>query len=599
MPRGAGRIGWWLVWSVVFCDIGTSVYYVPGVLDTQAGAHAGLFVLGTSVAFVLLCLKQIEVVRRFPSGEGVVAVGDRALGPWWGCLGGQFILVDFFLTIAISAASGMYYLDSLLPLGEWRLPATVLALLLLTAVNVVGVKESVLLSFALAAVAFVVDLAVIVAALVKAGPGVVEGAATLAGEVRVMSGTELLLGYGGAWLAFAGLESTAQIAPAMKDLGATPRRGLFALAGSVVLTAPLLTFLATAVLPAAQRAGHDDALISALAGWAGGAPLKAAAALSAATLLLFAANTAIIASYHVVMALCRREFLPGALGELSARYQTPSRGILLATGVAIVLVLVTGGRIHALAGLYAFGLLGAFLLDSVGIDRLRWQDGERGGRFWLGVFTSLLVLVAFVSNLVARPDATLFGGGLAGVGLLVAVATRRGWWARLGELLPGLHPPEAAEQTGVGFKTLAAAQALVEEGDPPGILVASRGAGAKIFKEAVERARARGQRRVFLVYVDEVPGLFYPQLGGPTPEGQRVLDQGMTALATLGVEPVPVWMLSHSAAGSVAEAAETLGCDTVVIGATQRTILWQALRGKFIQDLLEQLPPRIRLVVVG
>jgi hypothetical protein len=37
----------------------------------------------------------------------------------------------------------------------------------------------------------------------------------------------------------------------------------------------------------------------------------------------------------------------------------------------------------------------------------------------------------------------------------------------------------------------------------------------------------------------------------------------------------------------------------VVIGATQRTFLWQALRGKFIQDLLRQLPANIRLIVVG
>ena len=117
MPRGAGRIGWLLVWAVVFCDIGTSVYYVPGILYGELREHAGFFVALTTIAFGMLCVKQLEIARRFPSGGGVVSVGDAAFGPWWGCLGGQLIMVDFFLTVAVSAMSGMYYLDTALSLG--------------------------------------------------------------------------------------------------------------------------------------------------------------------------------------------------------------------------------------------------------------------------------------------------------------------------------------------------------------------------------------------------------------------------------------------------------------------------------------------------
>jgi nucleotide-binding universal stress UspA family protein len=130
-------------------------------------------------------------------------------------------------------------------------------------------------------------------------------------------------------------------------------------------------------------------------------------------------------------------------------------------------------------------------------------------------------------------------------------------------------------------------------------MVASRGATRKIFREAVDRVKARGQDKLFLLYVDEVPGLFYPQLASPTPEGLTVLEAGATIIRELGVTPVPVWTLSHSAANSVADVAATLACDTVVIGATQRTFLWHALRGKFIQELLRHMPKDIRLIVVG
>jgi hypothetical protein len=37
----ADRLGWFLCWAVVFADIGTSVYYVPGILYTDTPHMAG------------------------------------------------------------------------------------------------------------------------------------------------------------------------------------------------------------------------------------------------------------------------------------------------------------------------------------------------------------------------------------------------------------------------------------------------------------------------------------------------------------------------------------------------------------------------------
>jgi nucleotide-binding universal stress UspA family protein len=262
-----------------------------------------------------------------------------------------------------------------------------------------------------------------------------------------------------------------------------------------------------------------------------------------------------------------------------------------------VLVAVQG-NVVLLGELYAFGLLGAFTLKSVGVDVLRWRDSDRGATFWLGAATTVAVMVAFSVNLVAKPLATGLGGTIAGIGMLLGLGTRTGTLDRLLQALPGFAPPRQIERAEVPFLTIAQAREQRRDG-PPGILVASRGATRKIFKEAVDRARSRGSDTLYLMYVDEVPGLFYPQLASPTPEGLTVLEAGSAIIESLGMKPVPVWALSHGAAESVAEAAEETGCDTVVIGATQRTVLWHALRGKFIQDLLGQLPADIRLIVVG
>src|SRR6266567_3924280 len=70
----AGQLGPLLCWAVVFADIGSSIYYVPGILYGRVGALAGFFVLLTMSVFVLLTLKYAEVSARFPEGGGVVTV---------------------------------------------------------------------------------------------------------------------------------------------------------------------------------------------------------------------------------------------------------------------------------------------------------------------------------------------------------------------------------------------------------------------------------------------------------------------------------------------------------------------------------------------
>ena len=68
--RDRGRLGPLLCWGVVFADIGTSVYYTPGILFQQPGigTHAALFVALTLLVFVLLTVKYGEVAVRYPGG---------------------------------------------------------------------------------------------------------------------------------------------------------------------------------------------------------------------------------------------------------------------------------------------------------------------------------------------------------------------------------------------------------------------------------------------------------------------------------------------------------------------------------------------------
>src|SRR5580658_5095682 len=156
------RLGPILCWAVVFADIGTSVYYVPGILYGDVGSLAGFFVFTTTAVFVLLALKYAEVTNRFPQGGGVVTVASQAMNHWVGALGGMFVLVDYFLTAAISCLSGILYLSVVIPaLEPFALVITIGTLLLLGILNCFGVSASAKVSLVGATVAFVSDIALL------------------------------------------------------------------------------------------------------------------------------------------------------------------------------------------------------------------------------------------------------------------------------------------------------------------------------------------------------------------------------------------------------------------------------------------------------
>ena len=501
-----------LCWAVVFADIGTSVYYTPGILYQTVGKLAGFFVLLTMTVFVLLTLKYSEVTYRFPQGGGVVTVAAQAINHWVGALGGMFILVDYFLTAAISCLSGMLYLSVVVPMiGPIALWITIGALVLLGLLNWVGISESAKVSLVGAVIAFLSDLAILFTVFTHLSLGEFF---SLFGEMfrgHALTPTSILVGFAGSFLAFSGLESISQLSPVMRS----PRkkvaaRALLLVVLTIGLTSPLLTMLSTLLVT--DKAGHPLAtdpvlsaqLISLLGGKWGGLVLQTEVAISASALLVFASNTAIIGSYHVFMALSRMEFFPGFVLKRNRLRGTPHYSIALATGIPIIILIVVRGNINILGDMYAFGLLGAFTLTCLGLDIVRHRERklvrrlsrrirrdrtngrevpaagglvesalheENGSHhdgasaqhrelagvgteqvtssgielsavasrvtpgkslrtlvkdawynldYWLGILTTLLVFIAWTTNLVSKPLATAFGGSVTAFGMAVA-----------------------------------------------------------------------------------------------------------------------------------------------------------------------------------
>ena len=131
----------------------------PWHTDRNVGSLAGFFVLMTMSVFILLTIEYAEVTRRYPQGGGVITVAAQAINHWVGALGGMFILVDYFLTAAISCLSGILYLSVVIPEMEpYALLITIATLILLGILNLVGISASAKVSLVGASIAFLSDI---------------------------------------------------------------------------------------------------------------------------------------------------------------------------------------------------------------------------------------------------------------------------------------------------------------------------------------------------------------------------------------------------------------------------------------------------------
>jgi amino acid transporter len=487
-----GSLGAFLCWAVVFADIGTSIYYVPGILHGHFGTRSAIFVVMALFVFILLCIKYAEVTWRYPEGGGVVNVSSQALHPFAGLLGGLFILVDYYLTAALSALSGVFYLAVLAPgLTVWAVEATVVALLALGFLNWLGIKESARTTAIFASLAGAGQLAVVAATAFYLGPSEIVHSFSAVFSGKPMTPLFLITGYGAAFLAFSGLESIAQLAPAMRE----PRRSVaYKAMGAVILTmmitSPLLTLWSTTLLNGS--ANDPNQFISLLGAHVSGQFLGDYVAVSGALLLIFASNTAIIGAYHVFIALARMGFMPRVLEHRNRSRRTPHWAILAAVALPVGLIILAQANVNLLGDLYAFGLLGTFVLTCVSLDLVRWREYKRWSAgvvtfFGVGVVTTLLVIIAWTVNLWFKPDATKFGGGLTVLGLIAGLATYRYRRAHRPAVFPvSFRPQRASESIATALGSMKSGEHLLV------ILPHEQLAAEAVIEQAAKSAAGRG-----------------------------------------------------------------------------------------------------------
>ncbi len=339
------------------------------------------------LAIVIFSYRQ--TIHAYPSGGGSYVVSRDNLGVVPSLVAGAALLVDYTLTVAVSVSAGVAAITSAVPtLREERVAVCLAFIVVLTAVNLRGVKESGRL-FAVPTYVYILTLgSLLLMGLVRSFTGdlaplppndvaldeLTHGGTLLTG-VTAMA---LMRAFSSGAVALSGIEAISNGVPAFRK--PESRNASTTLVWMGVILASFffgISVLADRLRPTVEEEG--ETLLSLIGGAVFGAGSPPYFLLQAATaaILILAANTAYNAFPSLSSILAKDGYLPRQLHNRGDRL-VYSNGILLLAGAAALLIVAFGGITTALIPLYAVGVFTGFTLSQSGMVRHHLREREPG-----------------------------------------------------------------------------------------------------------------------------------------------------------------------------------------------------------------------------
>jgi APA family basic amino acid/polyamine antiporter len=395
---------------VVGTIIGASIFVQPSTVTGAVPSVGGIVAVWIIAGLLTLggSLIAAELASAFPVTGGVYVYIARAFSPALGFLWGWAMF--WTMHTGIIAAIAMVfarYVGVLVPLSDSGLRAVAAgAIVVLSAVNYIGVRQGSGLQTALT-VAKVVAIAAVVVAAFSLGPRV----PFTSSEPGTVSTRGFLLAIAAGLFAFGGWHMVTYAAGETIDPQRTIPRAL--VAGTIVVTAcyVVLNSAYLHVLPLTRVAGSTR-----VAADAADAVLGRGGAALMATLVVVstfgALSGIVLAGPRAYLAMAQDGLLFRRFGQVHPQYQTPHRAILLQGVWACVLVAT--GTYGVLVARVVYTEWIFFALMAIGLVILRRRPGFAPAfRAPLGsalpiVFAATALLVA-VNQIVAAPVDSLTG----------------------------------------------------------------------------------------------------------------------------------------------------------------------------------------------
>ncbi len=359
--------------SALSLDALSSVAYGPEamiVVLVAAGAGALRWTVPVTLVIVgmlaLLVVSYSQVIFAYPDGGGAYAVAKRNLGRWVAMLAAASLVVDYVLTVAVSLAAGAASLGSVFPgLAHHLLLVSVVALALLTAINMFGIAESAKALLLPATVFLVSVFAVIIVGPFHSKPVAVIGTPIPIKATETLGLLLLLKAFAAGCSALTGVEAIANGVPAFrKPRSRTATRTEISL--GVLLGAMLIGLAVLARAHHVEPRGGVTILAQLSAGAFGTGWMFYVSNIAIAAVLGLAANTS-FGGLPVLMSLLARDHRLPHLFYLRAERPVYRYGILALALAALFLLIAVDAETNRLIPLYAIGVFLGFTISQIGL----------------------------------------------------------------------------------------------------------------------------------------------------------------------------------------------------------------------------------------
>ncbi len=409
-----------LAWVGLGADGLSSSAYGPEEAFRALGEHKSLAVgLACLMTLTVLVISAgySRIIRMFPHGGGGYVVASKLLGPRAGVVSGSALVIDYVLTVAISIAAAGDALFSLAPpeWAVWKLPVCMGLVVVMTILNLRGVRESVLV---LAPIFFLFLLTHVV--LIGMGLGLhipqmpqtarAVGAGLQSGTASLgVMGMVMLLfrafSLGGG--TYTGIEAVSNGVPIMRHPQVqTATRTMIYMACSLAFTATglLVCYLLWNIQPEAGKTMNAVLAERVMGGFPGGRAFVFAAMVSAGALLIVGAQAGFTDGPRVLANMAMDSWVPRRFAALSERLTTQN-GILLMGVAALGAMWYTRGDVRVIVVMYSINV---FLTFSLSLGAMLLHTLRNRARTWvwradLAIFTtatglSLLILSVTVAD---------------------------------------------------------------------------------------------------------------------------------------------------------------------------------------------------------
>ncbi len=385
------RLNQWLATGICGNDITSSCLYVAAIAAVYVGVLAPVVLL--MVGLVLYLYKKIytEVVEALPLNGGAYNCLLNCTSKLTASFAACMTILSYIATAVISAKTAVEYLHHLVPTFP-VIHVTMAILALFATLTIIGITESAIVAL----VIFIFHMSVLVAFCILGFLNFPADFHILKENLQTMPALSqipvaVFLGFSAALLGVSGFESSANF---VEEQGqGVFRKTLRNMLVAVIIFNPLTSIISLNLLPLNDIVAHKDHLLSHVAIGTGGDLFKTIVVVDAVTVL----SGAVLTSFVGVTGLVRRMALDQCFPQFllkTNRRGTYHRIIIAFFLLCSSILLVTGGRLLTLAGVYTISFLGVMTLFGLGNILLKVRRAELKRTYRAGWITVLVAVSA-------------------------------------------------------------------------------------------------------------------------------------------------------------------------------------------------------------